>query len=72
MEELTNMSQQHMEYDESQRERPDASYTAYEGVPPYNSYSAQDIGQKLSGHEIGLLIFSAIVILINVLFNRKR
>ena len=123
------MSQQHMEFDESQRERPGASYTAYEGVPPYNSYSNNTYGQKLSGHEaskiptaaqrlalaivsfvlwialfliiaaimssyappfgpggyaqsisgilfpfliIGFLIFSAIVILVNVLFNRKR
>jgi hypothetical protein len=124
-----NMSQQHMEFDESQRERPGASYTAYEGVPPFNSYSIHPYGQKLSGNEIsktptvgqrlalaivslvlwialfltiaaimasyvpaygppgvyesvsntlfpflivGFLIFSAIVILVNVLFNRKR
>ncbi|HEU0000515.1 MAG TPA: hypothetical protein VFQ36_06430 [Ktedonobacteraceae bacterium] len=123
------MSQQHMEFDESQRERPGASYTGYEGVPPYNNYSSNTYGQKLSGHEasrgptaaqrlalaivsfvlwialfliiaaimssyippfgpggyaqsisgilfpfliIGFLIFSAIVILVNVLFNRKR
>ena len=124
------MSQQHMEFDESQRERPDASYTGYEGVPSYNSYSSNTYGQKLSGHEatgrmptpaqrlalaivslilwiglflgivsimasyappfdpggqvqsisgilfpfliIGFLVFSAIVILVNVLFNRKR
>ena len=45
------MSQKHMEYDESQRERPGASYTAYEGVPPYNSYSTHPYGQKLTGHE---------------------
>jgi hypothetical protein len=47
-----NMSQQHMEFDESQRERPGASYTAYEGVPPFNSYSIHPYGQKLSGNEI--------------------
>jgi hypothetical protein len=46
------MSQQHMEFDESQRERPGASYTAYEGVPPFNSYSIHPYGQKLSGNEI--------------------
>ncbi len=123
------MSQQHMEFDESQRERPGASYIAYEGVPPYNSYSTHPYRQKLSAQEtsrmptagqrlalaivsfvlwialflivaaimssyippfgpggytesisnilfpfliIGFLIFSAIVILVNVLFNRKR
>ena len=123
------MSQQHMEFDESQRERPGASYTGYEAVPPYNSYSTHPYGQKLSGQEtsrmpstaqrlalaivslvlwialfliiaaimisyippvgpngyaqsisgilfpfliIGFMIFSAIVILVNVLFNRKR
>ncbi len=123
------MSQQHMQSDESQREGPGASYTGYEAVPPYNSYSTHPYGQKLSGHEIskmptvgqrlalaivslilwiglfltiaaimasyaptygppgvyestsnilfpfliiGFLIFSAIVILVNVLFNRKR
>ena len=123
------MSQQHMEFDESQRERPSASYAGYEAVPPYNSYSTHPYGQKLSGQEtsrmpstaqrlalaivslvlwialfliiaaimisyippvgpngyaqsisgilfpfliIGFMIFSAIVILVNVLFNRKR
>ena len=48
-----DMSQQHMEFDESQRERPDASYTGYEAVPPYNSYSTPPYGQKLTGNEIG-------------------
>ena len=127
-----DMSQQHMEFDESQRERPGASYTGYEAVPPYNSYSTHPYGQKLSGNEIskmpstaqrlalaivslvlwiglfltiaaimsayaaygpssgpggyaesvshtlfpfliiGFLIFSVLVILVNVLFNRKR
>lgn len=123
------MSQQHMEFDESQRERPGASYAAYEAVPQFNSYSTHPYGQKLSGNEfsktptvgqrlalaivslvlwiglfltiaaimasyvppfgpggyaesisnilfpfliIGFLIFSALVILVNVLFNRKR
>ena len=124
-----DMSQQHMEFDESQRERPGASYTGYEAVPPYNSYSTHPYGQKLSAQEtgrmptvgqrlalaivslvlwiglfltiaaimasyvpsygppggyesasnvlfpfliIGFLIFSALVILVNILFNRKR
>ncbi len=122
------MSQQHMEYDESPRERPGASYAAYEGVPHYNDYSTNTYGQKLTGRETskiptaaqrlalaivslvlwvalfliiaaimsayaaygppggiepvsrtlfpfliaGFLMFSAIVIVVNVLFNRKR
>ncbi len=123
------MSQQHMEFDESQREIPGTSYTAFGGVPPINSYSTHQYGQKLSGTEfsktptvgqrlalaivslvlwialfliiaaimasyvppfvgggyaesvsnilfpfliIGFLIFSALVILVNALFNRKR
>ncbi len=124
-----DMSQQHMEFDESQREKPGASYTGYEAVPPYNSYSTHPYGQKLSAQEtgrmptvgqrlalaivslvlwiglfltiaaimasyvppfgpggyaesisnilfpfliIGFLIFSALAILVNILFNRKR
>ena len=123
------MSQQNMKFEESQHERPGASYTGYEAVPPYNSYSTHPYGQKLAGNEIsrmpstaqrlalaivslvlwiglfltiaaimssyippfgpggyaqsisnilfpfliiGFLIFSALVILVNVLFNRKR
>lgn len=123
------MSEQHMEFDESQREIPGASYTGYEGVPPYQNYSTHPYRQKLSAQEtgrmprvghrlalaivslvlwiglfltiaaimasyvppfgpngyaqsisgilfpfliLGFLIFSAIVILVNVLFNRKR
>jgi hypothetical protein len=46
-----NMSQQHMEYDGSPRERPGASYAAYEGVPHYNDYSTNTYGQKLTGRE---------------------
>ena len=45
------MSQQHMQFEESQREKPGASYTGYEAVPPYNSYSTHSYGQKLSAPE---------------------
>jgi polyferredoxin len=128
MKELTDMSQQDIDYGESQRERPATSYTGYEGVPHYNDYSTNAHGQKLSWREasriptaaqrlalaivslvlwialfliiagimasyrpsfgpggfesisntldpfliVGFLMFSAIVILVNVLFNRKR
>lgn len=54
-----DMSQQHMEFDESQRERPGASYTGYEAVPSYNSYSTHPYGQKLSGQETGRVPTSA-------------
>ena len=50
-----DMSQQHMQFDESQRERPGASYTGYEAVPPYNNYSTHPYGQKLTGNEISRL-----------------
>src|SRR5581483_11448236 len=106
--ELTNMSQQHMEFDESQRERPGASYTGHEAsrgataaqrlalaivsfvlwialfliiaaimssyIPPFGPDGyAQSISNILFPFLIiGFLIFSAIVILVNVLFNRKR
>ena len=126
------MSQQHMQFDESQREKPGTSYTGYEAVPPYNNYFTHPYGQKLSVQETsrmpssaqrlalaivsivlwialfliiaaimgsyhpdffttpgggyvetgsnmlepfliaGFAVFSAIVIIINVLFNRKR
>lgn len=125
------MSQQHMQFEEGQGERPGASYTGYEAVPPYNNYSTHPYGQKLSAPEtsrmptsaqrlalaivsivlwialfliiaaimgsyqpnivttpgggyvvgstmldpfltIGFAVFSVMVIIINVLFNRKR
>lgn len=124
------MSQQHMQFDEGQGERPGASYTGYEAVPPYNNYSTHPYGQKLSAPETskmptsgqrlalaivsivlwivlflivaaimgsyqpgfitpggtyemvsntldpflvaGFAVFSVMVIIINVLFNRKR
>lgn len=53
------MSQQHMQFDESQRERPGASYTGYEAVPPYNSYATHPYGQKLSAPETSKMPTSA-------------
>lgn len=53
------MSQQHMEFDESQRERPGASYTGYEAVPPYNSYSTHPYRQKLAAPETSRMPTSA-------------
>ena len=53
------MSQQHMQFEESQREKPGASYTGYEAVPPYNSYSTHPYGQKLSAPETGRMPTSA-------------
>src|SRR5579859_6561452 len=47
------MSQQNMQFEESQRDRPGASYTGYEAVPPYNNYSTHPYGQKLSAQETG-------------------
>jgi uncharacterized membrane protein YbhN (UPF0104 family) len=46
-----DMSQQHMEYDESQHERPGASYTGYEAISPYSSHSTHPYGQKLAAPE---------------------
>lgn len=54
-----DMSQQHMEFDESQHERPGASYTGYEAVPPYNTYSTHPYGQKLSAPETSKMPTSA-------------
>jgi len=47
------MSQQEMDYGETNRDRPNFSYPGYEGASYANSYSAGSYGQKLSGHSVG-------------------
>ena len=53
------MSQQHMQFEESQGERPGASYTGYEAVPPYNNYSTHPYGQKLTAPDTSKMPTSA-------------
>ena len=74
------MSQQ-MEFSDSSHERSGTSSGGYEGVPNYNynAYSGSSKGQKLSVNQLlepflilGFLIFTAMVFLINMMFNRKH
>ncbi|HEY6408904.1 MAG TPA: hypothetical protein VIY29_15700 [Ktedonobacteraceae bacterium] len=47
------MSQQHMDFDETDRKESASYTTGYEEIPHYGTYSSGSIGQKLSGQDAG-------------------